>query len=129
MIGNAWNEMGISNNVECSGGNKFGVCWVPNSQDPNTGLRSHAGTGHYQAVVKSRKNYDLLVGHQVTRLLYNGNPENGPPRVEIESVDDKTTKVLSANLEVILAAGAVHTPQILQRSGISPPPCSEECRY
>lgn len=36
------------------------------------------------------------------------------------SADGKTTSSVRANLEYILAAGAVHTPQILQLSGIGP---------
>ena len=114
--------MGIRNATECAGGDKAGVCWVPNSKDPNTCERSHSGLGHYQNVMNSRQNYDLLVLHKVTRVLYEpGKEQAGPPRVEVRSLNSSNTSVINAKAEVIISAGAVHTPQILQRSGIGPP--------
>lgn len=107
---------------ECSGGNKTGICWVPTSQDPMTAERSHAGVGHYSDVIDSRDNYDLLVEHKVIRVVYDEDDENfkGVPKVEIKSLKDDSTILATANLEVVISAGAIHTPQILQRSGIGP---------
>ena len=114
--------MGIRNATECAGGDKAGVCWVPNSKDPWTCERSHSGIGHYQSVVDSRKNYDLLIQHMVTRVLYQkGQEQAGPPQVEIRSLRDNLTTLIHIKAEVILSAGSVHTPLILQRSGIGPP--------
>ena len=114
--------MGIRKAVECAGGDKAGVCWVPNSKDPYTCERSHSGLGHYQNVMNGRSNYDLLVQHKVTRVLYRaGQEQSGPPQVEIRSLTDGATTVLKAKAEVVISAGSLHTPQILQRSGIGPP--------
>lgn len=107
---------------ECAGGDKAGICWVPTSQDPITAARSFARTGHYDpAKAAGRANYDLLVEHAVNRVLVDKSSPNSPPKVEIKAVggDGKVT-VVSPKLEVILAAGAIHTPHILQKSGIGP---------
>jgi choline dehydrogenase len=113
----AWQEAGIIAREECAGGDKDGLCWVPNSEHPETSRRSHAGLGHYAANMP-RSNYDLLVKHQVTRIMYPKGIETGPPIVEIRSLDDGEYSNITANAEVIIAAGAFQTPAILQRSGI-----------
>jgi choline dehydrogenase-like flavoprotein len=111
--------MGINPATECAGGDKEGICWVPASQHPVTGHRSHAGLGHY-ADVLPRANYDLLVKHQAVRVVYCNGTQSGPPRVEVRSlVDDQLFKV-NVTAEVILSAGAFHTPTVLQRSGMGP---------
>ena len=87
-----------------------------------TGARSHAGIGHYQEVIGSRKNYDLLVKHKAIKVVYGKNNTDlkGPPKLVIKSLENNSTLEATANLEVILSAGPIHTPQILQRSGIGP---------
>lgn len=116
---NAWKEAGVRVLQECNGGDKDGICWVPCSEDPVHFRRSYARIGHYDAV--RRPNYDMLVRHQVVRVVYpDGNATSAVPTVEVLSLDTNTTSNVSATAEVILSAGAVFTPTILQRSGIGP---------
>lgn len=120
-VRNAWVDMGIQTTQECADGTKEGLCWMPCSAHPLTMRRSHAGVGHYSAVVGSRNNYHLLVKHQVARLVYPGwDPAAGPPVVEVRSVDGRQTFNVTAKAEVVLSAGVFGSPAILQRSGIGP---------
>ncbi|KAK0613924.1 hypothetical protein B0T14DRAFT_606325 [Immersiella caudata] len=120
VLGSAWRDMGVQPTQECAGGHKEGICWVPASQHPVTALRSHAGLGHY-ANVQPRANYDLLVKHQVVRVVWpNSNPKSGPPLVEVRSLNNNQLFNVTVTGEVILSAGALHTPTVLQRSGIGP---------
>lgn len=119
----AWKELGVQAPKEAAAGDAIGVIWLPSSQDPKTQTRSYAQTGHYDPVA-NRSNYHLLVGHKVTEVLLRGS-EGGDKSfaargVKIQPVSgtNTTTIEVTSNEEVILAAGAIHTPGILQRSGI-----------
>lgn len=113
--------MGIRTLAECAGGDKEGLCWIPLSAHPETFRRSHSGLGHYAEVNETRTNYDLLVRHQVIRVVYpKGVTGSGPPVVEVRSREDDHVFYVTSDEEVILSAGAFHTPAILQRSGIGP---------
>ena len=118
----AWSEIGIPKNKECASGRKTGLCWVPISEHPVTSRRSHAGLGHFAELNSPRPNYDLLVGHQVVRVAYPhpGHVASGPPLVEMKSLSDGHLRNITATAEVIISAGAIHTPTILHRSGIGP---------
>lgn len=119
----AWTELGVPYQKEAAGGNAYGVFWFPSSQDPATQTRSYGRTGHFDPVA-NRTNYHLLVGHKVTEVLLESQGASGQIArgVKIQPVEGTNTTAFTttANEEVILAAGAVHSPGILQRSGIGP---------
>ncbi|KAH7409466.1 alcohol oxidase [Cadophora sp. MPI-SDFR-AT-0126] len=114
---NAWLEMGIQPSKEINGGDAFGLAWVPNSEDPVSETRSFARTAYYEPI-KTRPNLHLLVGHKVSEVIFSEDLE--ATGITFQERNSTEAKVLSveAKVEVILAAGAVHSPQILQCSGI-----------
>ncbi|MDO8213548.1 GMC family oxidoreductase [Conexibacter sp. CPCC 206217] len=63
-----------------------------------------------------RPNFELLTHAQTTRILFEGRRAVG---VEV-LLRDGTVQQLHAGTEVILAAGAYNTPQLLMLSGIGP---------
>ncbi|KAI8210293.1 Dehydrogenase xptC [Colletotrichum sp. SAR 10_76] len=99
-------------------GGDNGLFWFPSSIDPKTYRRSYSRTGHYDGI--QRPTFDVITRHKVRRVLFDGTAATG---VEFFSRDgDGQSVTVKANKEVIIAAGAVHTPQILQLSGIGPKP-------
>ncbi|KAJ4300974.1 hypothetical protein N0V90_003063 [Kalmusia sp. IMI 367209] len=125
IMRSAWKELGAPAPKEAAAGPAVGVIWLPSSQDPKTQTRSYARTGHYDPAA-NRSNYHLLVGHKVTevvlRKLSQGGRDFAAQGVKIQPVvgTNVTTIDVTSDKEVILAAGAIHTPGILQRSGIGP---------
>lgn len=113
----AFEEFGLETPKDCADGNKHGICWAPTAQNSETVERSHAGVGHYTNIAADRPNLDLLVEHKVTGLVIDKS-ENAPT-VQFRPVAGGEVKTIRPKREVILSAGAIHTPQILQRSGIA----------
>jgi choline dehydrogenase-like flavoprotein len=103
-----------------SGAGETGLYWYPNSQDPVNFQRSYSRTGHWEGI--SRPNYEIIVGAKVNRILF----DNDMTATGVQFLSRNGTNALpiqvKAKREVILAAGAIHTPQILMLSGIGPAP-------
>lgn len=85
--------------------------------DPKKVQRSYARTGHYDGI--NRTTYDLVYNSKVTKLNIEDLTATG---VVFQTTAKNATRMatVKARKEVILAAGAVHTPQLLQLSGVGP---------
>ncbi|KAI5867721.1 putative GMC oxidoreductase [Durotheca rogersii] len=100
-----------------SGAGRAGVYWFPTFMDPNRVQRSYARTGHYDEI--NRTNHEVITESHVTKILLEDGAATGVVfRQTIGNVTQLTT--VKATREVIVSAGAVHSPQLLQRSGIGP---------
>ncbi|KAF2179491.1 GMC oxidoreductase [Zopfia rhizophila CBS 207.26] len=97
-------------------GGKSGLFWFPTSMDNIKYWRSYSRTGHYDNI--NRTNYEVLTMHKVKKVLFDGTTATGVQFVSREGGNGTLT--VKANKEVIISAGTVHTPQILQNSGIGP---------
>lgn len=92
-----------------------GVYWHPTYMDQNV-TRSFARTIHFDGL--NRTNYHLLPNYKVTRIFLDGDKASG---VVFRSSNGSTGLYqVKAKREVILAAGTIHSPQVLQLSGIGP---------
>lgn len=99
-------------------GDAVGRLWSPSSEHPVNRTRSYARFGYYDSIA-SRSNYHLLIGHKAEKLLLSAN--NLVEGVIVYRRDQPQSRfMVKALKETVLAAGAVHTPQILQLSGIGP---------
>lgn len=99
--------------------------------NPDFNGETQEGAGTYQMTIRRarrnssaraflrpamrRKNLQVLTGTQVSRILFEGKRAVG---VEISGKEG--SRSLMARREVILAAGAINSPQLLQLSGIGP---------
>ena len=113
------------------------VAWVAAAEqfglprNPDFNAASAYGAGAYQLSIRNgwrasaataflkpasrRQNLTVVTGAQVTRVLFDGSTATG-----VEWIRDGITHRVSASREVILSAGAIQSPQILQLSGVGP---------
>ncbi|KAM3078256.1 hypothetical protein ACMFMG_002448 [Clarireedia jacksonii] len=115
----AANAYGISTSDAPESGDAIGLYWVPQTLDFAKGTRSHARVAYYDPVAK-RPNLQLVTGHLVEEILFS--KDLTATGVRVHSLkDNKTSRVsVSASGEIVLAAGAISTPKLLQLSGIGP---------
>jgi choline dehydrogenase-like flavoprotein len=85
--------------------------------DPDTGLRSSADN-EYGAIAAARPNVSIVTEAIVHRILLESQGENVTATgANVTFANGQTTEII-ATKEVILAAGAFHTPKLLELSGI-----------
>ncbi|KAK2772639.1 hypothetical protein FQN53_004486 [Emmonsiellopsis sp. PD_33] len=100
--------------------NAYGVFWIPAAIDPVTVTRSYAVSGYYDPV-KDRENLQIATGTRVNEVLLDEDKRAIGVTVQARGTPDgEDVKTVSATTEIILCSGWLHTPQILQRSGIGP---------
>jgi choline dehydrogenase len=108
-------ELGVKSPPDPGAGIKSGAFWAPSSLDPKDETRSYARIAHYDRVITSRPNYHLIPNHAVTKIIIDNGCATG---VQFTDRDSGKCVVATADKEVIVAAGTLHSSQILQLSGI-----------
>lgn len=76
----------------------------------------HSPAHAYLHPVKRRANLTIRTGVRVERILFNGTAASG-----VEITDRRGKATIACRGEVILCAGSIHSPLILQRSGVGNP--------
>ncbi|PSN70745.1 choline dehydrogenase, partial [Corynespora cassiicola Philippines] len=115
----AYRGAGAHMPIDGNNGEAYGASWFPNTMNPKTGERTHARNSYYDPV-SQRTNLKVVL-HTVADELVFGNGNKLVARgVKVTDRKTNTTSTYYAKKEVVLAAGAVNTPKILQLSGIGP---------
>lgn len=107
-------EYGIPKIKEFNRGNNFGNAYFQMNQ---RGGRRWSGTKAFLRPIRQRSNLTVRVNAQVDRLVIDSG-DSGKRATGV--VLAGSGELLKARREVILAAGAIGSPQILQCSGIGP---------
>ncbi|RFU33699.1 hypothetical protein B7463_g2617, partial [Scytalidium lignicola] len=115
----AWTEVGVSINAEGAAGDSYNAYWVPSNVDQQY-RRSYSRSGYFDPVM-DRQNLQLLTGYRVNEVQFDENKRAQSVTIQARGTPNgASTTTVKAKQEIILCAGWMHTPQILQRSGIGP---------
>ncbi len=110
----AGEQLGLARNHDINGASSEGV--AINQITTRNGLRESASTAYLRPALK-RDNLRLETGAHVTRVLFDGLRADG-----VAYLKAGVETHCRARREVILAGGAINSPQILQLSGVGPAP-------
>lgn len=109
-------DIGVNNNPD--GGNGTGFFNVPRAVNPYNGKRMYAAPCYY-APFSGRSNYIVLTGALVANIELNASSAHGKARATgVRFIANNQTYTAAATKEVILSAGAIQSPQILELSGV-----------
>ena len=108
----AGTEIQLPHNSDFNGANQEGVGTYQNTA--KGGMRMSTARA-YIGPAKHRSNLRIAKKALASRLLFEGKRATG-----VEYVQNGKTKQAFARQEVILSAGAINSPQLLQLSGIGP---------
>jgi choline dehydrogenase-like flavoprotein len=105
------NSLGVSLNLESLGGNPLGVMYQPSNIDSATWSRSYSANGY---IPQAGSNLDVVNGARVAKINLK---RCGKSRVATGvTLQDGT--VIHARGEVVLSAGSIQSPGLLELSGI-----------
>tara|TARA_Y100000590_G_scaffold320341_1_gene362663 strand:+ start:865 stop:2466 length:1602 start_codon:yes stop_codon:yes gene_type:complete len=105
-------EKGIPRSSDFNTGNNEG-CGYFHVTEKN-GLRCSTAVG-YLNPIKSRNNLKIEIKSHIKKITFDGLKATG-----IEYWQNNKLKTIKCNKEIILSAGSINTPQILQVSGMGP---------
>jgi len=111
-------QAGIPATDDFNRGDNFGVGYFEVNQ--KSGWRWNAAKAFLRPIAMRRPNFSLWTRAQVSRLLFERAPDGALRCSGAEVVRDRHTVHVAARGEVILSAGSIGSPQILQLSGVGP---------
>lgn len=105
---------GIPYNEDYNGAKADGVAWI--QFNIRNGKRWSAARAYIDPIVGKRANFTLMMGASCDRITFEGKRATG-----IEVFQNGETRTLKARKEVILSAGPIISPKLLELSGIGDP--------
>ncbi|KAK0239833.1 alcohol oxidase [Armillaria nabsnona] len=118
----ALEHLHVPRNPEPGGGFAVGSTFVYNTVDPHTATRSYAATGYYEPNAE-RPKFLVLTGASATKVVFDtGDSREGKRRaIGVEFIKDGSRLWVAVKKDVILSAGSLQSPKLLELSGIGNP--------
>ncbi|RXW18824.1 hypothetical protein EST38_g7023 [Candolleomyces aberdarensis] len=119
----AYKELGVAFNPTADGGENLGV-WPGAAAIHNETLTRISSATAYYEPNRGKRNLKVITSAHVSRIIFSeARDDKGVIATGVEYIVDGTnsTTVVHARREVILSAGSLMTPQVLELSGIGDP--------
>lgn len=113
-------------NSDAASGVTTGATIIPNMVYPDEQQnRSSPFTAYAKQQVQARANFFILTGHRVTEIVWEDTASSKAKLtasgVHVQSSKDAAIHFIAASREVIVAAGSLQSPQLLELSGVGHP--------
>ncbi|KAK8247512.1 choline dehydrogenase [Phyllosticta capitalensis] len=122
VVEETWANLGVQRRADPAGGAMRGFSTWPLTVDARTSTRADAATAYLWPVVGERENLMVLLNTTATRVLWREGEHDEALASGVEVITaDGRVEIVRARREVILAAGALRTPALLEHSGVGDP--------
>ncbi|KAI8946161.1 GMC oxidoreductase [Xylaria longipes] len=101
-------------------GTTYGAHMDPESVHPTTKLRSYTGSAYLEPA-RSRGNLTIWTDTLVEKVIFDHDDTGTLVAAGVQYMQNDVRNTVKARKEVILSAGALHSPKILELSGIGNP--------
>ena len=118
-LNQTYQSFDVPYNEDLNGGNMVGFSLYPMTVDSELDVREDAARAYYYPY-QSRKNLHVLSNTHANRLKWENSEDVTANGVEV-TLANGTTAVAHAKREVILSAGSLRSPILLEHSGIGNP--------
>jgi choline dehydrogenase len=117
-------QAGIPHTEDFNRGDNEGVGYFQVNQ--KSGWRWNTAKAFLRPICYGRPNFEMWTGAHVDRLLMDRQADSGKRCKGVQVWTGKEMVTVNATAEVILSAGSIGSPQILQLSGIGPAPVLQQ---
>ena len=111
-------EAGVPASDDFNRGSNEGVGYFEVNQ--KSGLRWNTAKAFLRPTCYGRPNFELWTRAQVSRLLFEPGADGAPRCIGVQVWNGREMVSARASREVVLSAGSIGSPQILQLSGLGP---------
>ncbi|KAK5130192.1 hypothetical protein LTR08_002401 [Meristemomyces frigidus] len=113
---------GTPKNADAADGGVNGATIIPNMLETDESQnRSSPFTAYAQRQIQERSNFVILTGQRVTQIVWRNCTEVIAEGVQYQACRNCSSHFVTAGREVLLAAGSLQSPQILELSGVGDP--------
>lgn len=117
-----FNAVGIPSVEDASGGSNSGAFVAGSTINPSNWTRSYSRSGYIDPL-PPRDNLAILANAMVTEIVWSDSDGDGGKTasgVKCAASANADSKTINVNREVIIAGGAIGSPQLLMLSGVGP---------
>ncbi|KAF7959250.1 hypothetical protein EAE96_002764 [Botrytis aclada] len=121
QVGSAWESLGVKKSRDINGGNVTGHMVGPSTLDREKNVKEDAARAYYYPV-QGRPNLHVFLNTTARRIAWAGNLGATYTAGGVEVLNSNgEIEIINATKEVIVSAGSLRSPAILELSGIGNP--------
>ncbi|OKL57943.1 hypothetical protein UA08_06869 [Talaromyces atroroseus] len=113
-------KLGVSYNRDINDGNMIGLTSHPDTIDRDANIRQDAARSYYWPY-EDRPNLKIISNTQATKIIWDEGSQSQAIAIGVEVTGVNGTETIYVSKEVILSAGSLKSPLLLELSGVGNP--------